>query len=400
MILPEPDALICALKKEIYYGGGVYPGDKWTNVGRGQGMLVVRKGGVASWAGERNEGIFLEGGKISRGEVIGIYGGRVVEEEGLYVLEMRQNGGRKIRVDGTYDGSKRTIFGMLNEDIHGGRWNVLIGEMGVMIAREDIAEGDELLTCYGKGYDWDDIKEGAKNGAIGQILADGRFCELEIRWMRVHVREMRKNRGDKRARILLGALDGRGGPMHGVALGSMLGGGAKAILEWICGGELFYKYSHGKWGMERELVYETIWGRCGMSRWVAKWNGEGLYNGTDKVNVGLNHTDIRVEVEEAIYWTVGRSVSRPGESKGTSRKEGEGLDTESKVEQDKVKKSDGPNKGSDGMGDREKEEGTGSPDGGEGSSSGDRAEYCGSEKTYGVAWKRGSRWNFSSMGGT
>jgi hypothetical protein len=93
--------LIESLKREVYLVGSVYPGSKWVNVGAGVGGLEVRKGGVASWMDERNEGVFLSRGVIREGEVIGIYGGKVVECEGLYVLEMVQANGRKLRVEGS-----------------------------------------------------------------------------------------------------------------------------------------------------------------------------------------------------------------------------------------------------------------------------------------------------------
>jgi len=123
-LLSNVEEVVSSLKSERYQIGEGYPKGGWEEFGVGVGRLVVKGGGVASWAGDRCEGVFLGEGKIKRGQIIGVYGGKVVGDEGPYVLEMTVEKGLKLRVDGSSDGSLRTIFGMLNEDIHGGKVKV------------------------------------------------------------------------------------------------------------------------------------------------------------------------------------------------------------------------------------------------------------------------------------
>ncbi len=71
---------------------------------------------------EKIRGLFLkEGFKIRKWAVIGVYGGKITEGTGLYVLEIEDKSGKKIRVDteGGVEGCE--LFGMINEDIHKGR---------------------------------------------------------------------------------------------------------------------------------------------------------------------------------------------------------------------------------------------------------------------------------------
>ncbi len=53
------------------------------------------------------------------------------------------------------------LYGKINEDIHGGEINVLFEDMGLIVACKDMEGPCEILTNYGKDYDWDGSRRGA-----------------------------------------------------------------------------------------------------------------------------------------------------------------------------------------------------------------------------------------------
>ncbi len=116
--------------------------------------LEVRESGVAAWSKKKCRGLYLKKGyKIRKWAIIGIYGGRITTEPGHYVLELVDKNGKKIRVDTEGGVGDREIFGMINEDIHGEKKNIMLWEHGMIIATEELVGPIELITEYGDEYD-------------------------------------------------------------------------------------------------------------------------------------------------------------------------------------------------------------------------------------------------------
>ncbi len=93
--------------------------------------------------------------------IIGIYNGKITLGEGLYVLEVEGMKGGVFRIDAEKLEQGIGIFGKINKNIHGGEVNVLLEDMGLIIICKDIEGPCEILTEYGKDYDWDGVKWGS-----------------------------------------------------------------------------------------------------------------------------------------------------------------------------------------------------------------------------------------------
>ena len=81
--------------------------------------IEVKQSRVAAWSKTKARGLWLKGGyKIKRGMIIGVYGGKITNGVGPYVLQLEYDDGQKFRVDteGGEDGA--IVYGMMNEDIH------------------------------------------------------------------------------------------------------------------------------------------------------------------------------------------------------------------------------------------------------------------------------------------
>ncbi len=50
------------------------------------------------------------------------------------------------------------MFGMMNEDLHGERKNMMIWDHGMIVATEELIGPVELVTEYGDEYDLDEVK--------------------------------------------------------------------------------------------------------------------------------------------------------------------------------------------------------------------------------------------------
>ena len=62
-------------------------------------------------------------------------------------------------VDGDPDHGDISMFGRINEDIHGGNINMEIDVSGIIYTTEKIGGKTELLTTYGERYNWDHVIE-------------------------------------------------------------------------------------------------------------------------------------------------------------------------------------------------------------------------------------------------
>ena len=152
------------------------PGDEYPKgeIGWTESMeegLEIKKQGVAAWAGETNEGIFIKGGYgVKAWSLIGLYGGIITLGEGDYVLEAENRNGESFRVDGKMKDGTISKFGMINEDIPGGEVNVFLEDMGLILVTKDLIGPCELLTTYGDEYDWDKLKWRAFAELRGEMI--------------------------------------------------------------------------------------------------------------------------------------------------------------------------------------------------------------------------------------
>ena len=109
--------------------------------------LEIRKGEVAAWADEANEGLYLKKGYgIKAWTIIGIYNGKITRQEGLYVLEAEGINGGVFRIDAEALEQGIGMYGKINEDIHGGEVNVRFEDMGLIISSKDMEGTCEILT--------------------------------------------------------------------------------------------------------------------------------------------------------------------------------------------------------------------------------------------------------------
>ncbi len=58
--------------------------------------------------------------------------------EGDYVLEVETRNGETFRIDGRMRDGTISKFGKINEDIHGGKVNVFLEDMGIILVTKDL----------------------------------------------------------------------------------------------------------------------------------------------------------------------------------------------------------------------------------------------------------------------
>ena len=112
---------------------------------------------VAAWAGGSAWGIRTKDRKIRKEIIIGIYGGKITKNRGIYVLDATVLGDDIKWIDGDPDLGDIAMFGRINEDIHGGVINVEIDVSGIIYTVEEIGKKTEVLTTYGDNYNWNHV---------------------------------------------------------------------------------------------------------------------------------------------------------------------------------------------------------------------------------------------------
>ena len=223
--------------------GDIYPmGDiKWLDlIAEG---LEIRRGGVAAWAGKANEGLFLKKGYgIKAWTIIGIYNGRITRQEGLYVLEVEGIDGGVFRIDAEALEHGIGIYGKINEDIHGGEINVIFEDMGLIISTKDMEGPCEILTEYGKDYDWDGVKWGSFTELRGRMIEMEGWCgqALESKSMK----EARK--GNQLEKLMARIVDGK---MDTTSLHSIIGMEREGIAAHLTSG-----VTSGVMGVRRKAI--------------------------------------------------------------------------------------------------------------------------------------------------
>ena len=50
------------------------------------------------------------------------------------------------------------IFGMMNQDIHDNKVDVMINDMGIITTERFLVGRCEIMAEYGDQYDWDEVK--------------------------------------------------------------------------------------------------------------------------------------------------------------------------------------------------------------------------------------------------
>ena len=232
--------------------------------------LEVRESKVAAWSKMKVRGLFIKKGyKIRKGMVIGVYGGKITIGIGPYVLQLAYEDGEMFRVDteGAEDGAR--LFGMINEDIHGGEVNAHFEEMGLIRMTENVIGPKEILTDYGDEYDWDEVKW------IGYKALRDEMNEIEVGIKDMRAESMKEARKGNRlekymARVVDGIMDPEElhstTPMEeGLTLEMFLTSGPR--MEWFC---------FGNYGGERK-IYDNIdinrkgKRRSGTKRYAQKW---------------------------------------------------------------------------------------------------------------------------------
>ncbi len=103
------------------------------------------------------KGVHTREAKLTKGEVIGVYGGKFTKKEGQYVLDL-ENQHRWVDADPELGG--HSLFGRMNQDLHKGRNKIKLAEDGFIIVTED-CHNEELFTNYGPSYNWDFLKQRA-----------------------------------------------------------------------------------------------------------------------------------------------------------------------------------------------------------------------------------------------
>ena len=125
-----------------------------------KGELEITSDCVAAWAGGSAWGVRTKQDKIIRKNIIiGVYGGKITNKRGIYVLDATVEGDATRWVDGDPDHGDISMFGRMNEDIHGGNINMEIDVSGIIYTTEKIGGKTELLTTYGESYNWDHVIE-------------------------------------------------------------------------------------------------------------------------------------------------------------------------------------------------------------------------------------------------
>ena len=137
--------------------------------------LEITSDCVAAWAGGSAWGVRTKSDKtIRKNIIIGVYGGKITKNKGIYVLDASVEGDATKWVDGDPDYGDISMFGRINEDIHGGNINVEIDVSGIIYTTERIEGKTEIVTTYGERYNWDHVIE------VG-LRAGGRFGSI-LQW--------------------------------------------------------------------------------------------------------------------------------------------------------------------------------------------------------------------------
>jgi len=129
----------------------------WKLFNKSREKLVVERNCVASWANTEAMGLKAATADIRPGEILGVYGGVVTKDKGLYTLDVSVTGQVNRLVDGSPEHGEITLFGRINEDIHYNKLNVGMDIAGIMYTTSRIRLGQELLTTYGDRYRWDHV---------------------------------------------------------------------------------------------------------------------------------------------------------------------------------------------------------------------------------------------------
>ena len=113
--------------------------------------LEITSDCVASWAGNSAWGVRTNiDTEIRKHIIIGIYGGKITKDKGIYVLDATVEGDDRRWVDGDPELGDIAMFGRINEDIHRGIINVEIDVSGIIYTTEKIGRRTEVLTTYGE----------------------------------------------------------------------------------------------------------------------------------------------------------------------------------------------------------------------------------------------------------
>ena len=173
-------AMIDEVVSKCTVENGLYPGEEVDHMFRlYEGKLEVKVSKVAEWAGGMTLGLYTKQWLL-KGEVIGVYKGRLTKCDGAYVLDLTVKPGGQKWVDADMGLGEISMFGRINEDIHGGEYNCELGADGVMRILYDLRPGTELLTRYGLKYNWDSIK----STALDELKKEFECLELgvELDW--------------------------------------------------------------------------------------------------------------------------------------------------------------------------------------------------------------------------
>ncbi len=255
--------------------GRDYPkGDiEWIN--RCKEGLEICSGGVASWASADNEGLFLKKGyAVKAWTIIGIYEGRIVSGDGNYVLEMDNVSGGQFRVDAKNTMGDITIYGKINEDIHEGNVNVNLEDMGLILVTKDLEGPCELLTDYGKDYDWDHVKWGSFIQLREELIKSEKWVKDQIRCKDLPT----ARKGNSLERLLGNIVDGT---MDNRALCAAVTEKESGVTGIITSGIIYEKYRFGRWGGKEE-TYEVVDIRregkrtSGVLEFAKGWNGKKI----------------------------------------------------------------------------------------------------------------------------
>ena len=160
----------------MMHNGNTYPPVQVTNIFEHlrEGMEV----GPSDIVGA-NEGLHVKGA-FKKDQIIGVYEGIVVAEtEGDYILEIGDDKRKTIRVDADPNVTARmSIFGKMNENFDGERYNAELGEDGFVRLLRDCSN-EELFTKYGPKYKWDSLKTKALHNLVDEV--EKRFPTMKYR---------------------------------------------------------------------------------------------------------------------------------------------------------------------------------------------------------------------------
>ncbi len=122
-------------------------------------IMLVEGECVASWASRDARGLKASIKDFPSSVIVGIYGGMLTKEKGMYTLDVTMTGGESRMVDGHPDNGEIAILGRINEDIHNHNLNTCFDIAGITYTTSVVRRGCEFLTTYGDGYRWDNVVE-------------------------------------------------------------------------------------------------------------------------------------------------------------------------------------------------------------------------------------------------